>query len=267
MKRYSALWCCVGGLFFAASLNAAPVPFPVAASAYQLSIDGVARFTQAHQQRLPPASLTKLMTTLLVLESGQLQQTATVSRAASRESGTRLGLRAGEQLAVQDLLAASLIYSANDACHVLAEHLAGNEKKFVRIMNQRARDWHLVNTHFANACGHDDAAQYSSAQDLAILAEKIWAYPQVREWVGKTQVTIFSQPANRQFNLLNKNALIGRYPDALGLKTGYTPKAGKCLIAVTERNGVQVLLVLLNAPNRWWDASDMLDYGFAQASH
>ena len=164
---------------------------------------------------------------------------------------------------VRDLLAASLVKSANDACHALADHVAVDEKHFVQLMNQRASEWGLKATHFTNACGHDGEQHYSSARDLAMLAAKALIHPEFVELVAKRTLTIQSADGSRSFLLENHNALIGRYPGALGVKTGFTRKAGKCLIALAERNGVKVLLVMLHASNRWWDASDILDYAFS----
>jgi serine-type D-Ala-D-Ala carboxypeptidase (penicillin-binding protein 5/6) len=246
-----------------AAAHAVNLPFPVEAASYLVQVNDKTRWESEVRRRLPPASLTKIMTVLLVLEHYQPQQAVTVSLAAARESGTRLGLKAGERMLVRDLLAASLLNSANDACHSLADHVAGNEKHFVQLMNQRAREWGLKATHFTNACGHDGEQHYSSARDLAMLAGKALGYPVFVELVAMPSLTIQSADGSRSFVLENKNALIGRYPGAVGVKTGYSPKAGKCLIALAQRDGVKVLLVILHASNRWWDASDILDYAFS----
>lgn len=259
-----SVWC--GLLLGWAVAHAGNLPFSVEASAYLVQVNDEIRWQSDVERKLPPASLTKIMTVLLVLERYQAQELVTVSAAAARESGTRLGLKAGERMRMQDLLAASLLMSANDACHALADHVAGNEKHFVRLMNQRAQKWGLRATHFMNACGHDEKQHYSSAGDLAVLTGKALNYPVFVELVAKAAMTIQSADGRRSFVLENKNALIGRYAGAVGVKTGYTPKAGKCLIALAQRDGVKVLLVMLNASDRWWDASDILDYAFTQAN-
>lgn len=244
--------------------HAGNLPFPVEAASYLVKVNDKTRWESDVGRRLPPASLTKIMTVLLVLEHYQPQEVVTVSLAAARESGTRLGLKEGERMLVRDLLAASLVKSANDACHALADHVAGDEKHFVQLMNQRASEWGLKATHFTNACGHDGEQHYSSARDLAMLADKALDHPEFVDLVARRALTIKSADGSRSFLLENNNALIGRYPGAVGVKTGYTQKAGKCLIALAERNGVRVLLVMLHASNRWWDASDILDYAFSQ---
>lgn len=162
-----------------------------------------------------------------------------------------------------DLLAASLLQSANDACHALADHIAGNESNFVALMNRRAKELGLADTHFSNACGHDHPNHYSSARDLARLTGSILAHPFLAELVSRVETTISTLDGRHTFRLVNRNELVGRYQGAAGVKTGYTPKAGKCLIALARRNGVQVMVVLLNAPDRWWTAVDMLDSAFA----
>jgi len=241
-------------------------PFPRAAASYLVQVNGSPLWEKAAAQRLPPASLTKLMTALLVLDhqQSQPQTVVVVSQQATQESGTRLRLRKGERFRVEDLLGAALINSDNDACHALAEHVAGSEAHFIQLMNQRAQQLGMRNTHFANACGHDAADHYSTAQDLAVLANEALKHKLVTDLAAKNSMEITPLGGTRTYKLENKNALLGRYPGVLGLKTGFTPKAGKCLIAYAERGAVRVLLVMLNAPNRWWDATDILDLAFAR---
>lgn len=193
------------GLLLVASLALAqPVPatppvadpFPQAAAAYLVQINQDVRNDNAlpaslwaHQatRRLPPASLTKLMTVLLLAESTSAPEhpVVTVTPAATRETGSRLGLRAGERYAHEALLAATLLESANDACHALADHAAGSEARFVERMNQRARSLGLHDTQFTNACGHDADGHYSSAFDLARLAQIVLRQPRLAALVSR----------------------------------------------------------------------------------
>ena len=216
-------------------------------------------------RRLPPASLTKLMTALLVLENYQPKAIVEISHKASQETGMRLGLKRGQRFYVEDLLSAALINSGNDACHALADFIGGNHEQFVQMMNRRAQQLGMRNTHFTNACGHDAANHYSSAHDLALLTVELIKHKLVTELAVKESAQIFAIGEAKSYTLQNKNALIGRYQGALGLKTGYTSRAGTCLIALAERGGTRVLLVMLNSANRWWDAVDLLDLAFAQA--
>jgi len=258
-----AVMCQLGLL--PASGRAEPLsdPFPQAAGAYWLSVDGAARWARHPGQPLPPASLTKLMTALLVLEHGQLQQVVSISPAAAGESGTRMGLQPGVKMRAAELLAAMVLKSANDACHALAEQVAASEQNFVALMNRRALALGLHDTHFTNACGHDHPEHRSSARDLATLAEFILRRPEFARLVAQVEIVLYDASATRRYAITNSNELVGRYPGAIGVKTGYTRQAGKCLIALAERGNRRVLLVLLNAPGRWWTATAMLDRAFA----
>lgn len=243
-----------------------PDPFPQVAHAYLVEVDGTVLWEKQTAQRLPPASLTKLMTALLVLEQNQLQATVNVSAKATRETGSRLNLKTNERFHVQDLLTATLMQSANDACHVLADYIAESEAEFVKLMNRRAQELGMRTTHFQNACGHDAPQHLSSAQDIARLAHELLKHPEVLTITSQIKATITTLEG-KKYNISNKNALIGRYPGALGLKTGYTPSAGKCLVAFAKRKDNEVLLVMLHGQDRWWDAVDILDLAFEHASH
>lgn len=252
-------------LFVCQAALAQPDPFPRVAASYLVQVNGSLLWEKEANRRLPPASLTKLMTALLVLDAYKPQSVVSVSRQATQESGARIRLQSGDKFHLEDLLAATLINSANDACYALADHIAGNQARFVQLMNRRAQELGMRNTHFANACGHDADNHYSTSHDLAVLANEVLKNRVATGMAAKSEAEIFSTDGARRYKLENKNALIGRYPGAMGLKSGYTPKAGKCLIAYAKRGEVHVLLVLLNAPDRWWDASDILDLAFANA--
>jgi D-alanyl-D-alanine carboxypeptidase (penicillin-binding protein 5/6) len=235
------------------------------ATAYLVESNGAALWEKQSHRRLSPASLTKLMTALLVLEHEQPQALITVSPAAAHESGSRLGIKAGETFRSEDLLAAALIASANDACHALADSVAGDQTHFVQLMNRRARELGMHDTHFANACGHDASGHYASAYDLGLLAHEVLKHPTLLNLTAKIEARITTQDGARSYQFENKNELIGRYPGAFGLKSGYTANAGKCLIAYAKRGEHTVLLVLLHGKDRWWDAVAMLDAAFEHA--
>lgn len=210
-------------------------------------------------ERLAPASLTKMMSALVAIESGRLGETVTVSRAASRESGSRIGLKAGQQLKMRDLLAAMVVRSANDACRAIADHFGVT---FVTRMNQRAAALALRDTQFVDPCGHDKPGQYSTAADLARLAEQAMQHPEFARLARTELLTISTVDGGRKFRFRTTNALLGRYEGAIGVKTGSTGEAGNCIVAMAERNGVRVVLVLLHARDRWWTAHGILDQAF-----
>jgi D-alanyl-D-alanine carboxypeptidase (penicillin-binding protein 5/6) len=234
-----------------------------APASYVLKINGTVYEEKNPDTRRAPASLTKIMTALVVLEHCRLDEVATVSRAAARETGSRIGLRRGDRLRVRDLLAAMLIASANDAARALAEHAAGSQANFVKLMNRRAQGLKLRNTRFSNASGHDDGGLYSSAHDLAVLTEVALRHATFAQLVNLRSMRVTTVRGNRSYFFKNKNRLIGRYAGARGVKTGTTPKAGKCLVALAQRDDRRVLLVMMNSPSRWRTAPALLDAAFA----
>jgi D-alanyl-D-alanine carboxypeptidase (penicillin-binding protein 5/6) len=259
---------CLGLVATAAMAEAAAPgdPFGNVAAAYLVKVDGREVWARNADAPLRPASLTKMMTALLVLERADLRSVATVSGESSRETGTRIGLAPGDRMTVLELLAATIIASANDACHVLADHVAGSETEFVALMNARARELGLSGTRFTNACGHDAPGMRSTARDLARLAETAMGNPVFAKMAGLEESWISTVDAGKKFSLRNSNLLIGRYRGAIGVKTGFTGSAGKCLVALAERGANRVLLVLLNAPDRWWKGEEILDAAFALGS-
>jgi len=249
----------------AGAAHAVDDPYPWIAGAYLVKRDGVVLWAGQSDARLAPASLTKLMTALIALERGKLDEPVTVGRGVLQATGTRIGLKPGEELRAGDLLAATVVRSANDACRALAEHLGGSVKTFVQAMNGRAVLLGLADTKFADPCGHDRDGQYTSAADLVRLAEEVMKHGEYLRLARLERISFKTLDGGRSFTLRNTNALLGRYPGAIGLKTGHTEGAGNCLVALAERDGVRVLAVLLNAPNRWWNAVGLLDRAFAAA--
>jgi len=242
-----------------------PDAYPRAARAYLVAIDGQEVWARAADAQLPPASLTKIMTALLALEAGDRPGAwIEVSARAARETGSRAGLRAGEALSAEGALTATLVSSANDACLALAEHLAGSAAAFVERMNARAAALGLSATHFQNPCGHDAPGHLSSARDLLRLTRAALAFPEFRRLVALTEATVVTR-GGRSLALRTHNLLLGRLRGAVGVKSGYTEGAGRCMVALAVRDGVEVLAVLLDSPDRWWTTSALLELAFDEA--
>lgn len=212
-------------------------------------------------KRLSPASLTKIMSALVILEFGQLEDQVTVSRHASRAHKTHLRLRAGQVFRLDDLLKAMLIVSANDACVAAVEHVGGDEEKFVTLMNTKATALGLADTHFSNGCGFDAPDHYSTAEDLAKLSEHALQHPVFKQLVREEREIITPLNGHRSYLLRNTNRLLGRVPGVVGVKTGFTSRAGRCLIAKVSQDGNDLLVVILNSNRRWNTALSLINYG------
>ena len=213
-------------------------------------------------KRLSPASLTKIMSALVILENGRLDELATVSQNAARAPKTHLRLRVGEVFRLEDLLKAMLIVSANDACLAAVEHVGGDEERFVDMMNAKAAELGLADTHFSNGCGFDGPEHYSTAEDLAKLSEIAMQNSVFRSLVREERDLIMPVSGHRPYLLHTTNRLLGHIPGVEGVKTGFTSKAGRCLIAKVSQNGNDLLLVILNSNRRWIMAKSLIDYGF-----
>lgn len=224
-------------------------------------VDGAPVWARAADAPRAPASLAKLMSALLVLQDGRLDDEVAVSRGAAAARGSRLGLREGERIAAHGLLAAMLVGSANDACLALAER-KGDASAFVARMNAQAAKLGLHATRFGDPCGFDTDHQRSSARDLARLAERFMGEPQLAALAGRRDVEVTTAGRARVFKVKNTNVLLEHFPGTLGVKTGQTRRAGHNLIVLAERDGRRVLLVMLGARDRWWDAHAILARAF-----
>ena len=220
-------------------------------------------------KRMSPASLTKIMSALVILEKGQLDDLVTISPNAARAHKTHLRVKAGQVFRLEDLLKAMLIMSANDACLAAVEHVGGDEAQFVTLMNAKAAALGLADTHFSNGCGFDNPDHYSTAEDLAALSVMALDQPIFRQLVREERAIITPVNGHRAYILHNTNRLLGRIPGVEGIKTGFTSKAGRCLIAKVSQNGSDLLLVILNSKRRWNTATNLITYGLqaAEALH
>ena len=246
-------------------------PFDVdAVSAVLMDVrTGEILYAKNPDQALSPASVTKVMTLLLVMEAieaGKIawEDTVTASERATSMGGSQIYLEVGEQMSVEDLVKSVVIASANDAALALAEHLAGSEEAFVKKMNDRARELGMRNTHFENTNGLDDSTvnHVTSARDIAIMSRALLSHEEILRFTKTWQDTI----RNGEFTLTNTNRLVRFYPGATGLKTGSTSKAKFCISASAERDGMHLVAVVMASPTRDVrneTAKKLLDYGFA----
>ncbi len=230
---------------------------------------GTVLFEQNADEALPPASVTKVMTLLLVMEaieSGKISLNDMVSASAHACSmgGSQIYLEEGEQMSVEDLLKSVVIASANDAAVALAEYVSGSETAFVEAMNKRASELGMKNTHFENTNGLDDTVEnhLTSARDIAIMSAELLKHKKITEYSSIWMDTI----RNGEFGLTNTNRLVRFYKGANGLKTGSTSKAKFCISASAQRGGMTLICVIMAAPTRDIRnaaATALLDYGFA----
>lgn len=220
-------------------------------------------FARDAHRRLAPASTTKILTAILVLERLPLSAVVTVSeRAAAQRNGAAVGLEPGDQWTVEDLLHVMLVRSANDAAVALAEAAAGSVERFVALMNARAHGLGARHTQFANPHGLDHPDHYSTAYDLAVLARYGLHHPVFAALV-RTRAWVLRRPGRAPQELASTNRFLTRYDGADGVKTGWTARSGPCLVASATRDGWQLLAVVLNSVDVVSTAERLLDYGFS----
>jgi serine-type D-Ala-D-Ala carboxypeptidase (penicillin-binding protein 5/6) len=225
---------------------AVAAPAGIDARAY-LVVDGATGEVIAGKgatRRAPIASITKLMTVLIALERTRLDETATVQPDATVVGGSVIGLRPGERIRVRDLVTAALVQSANDAAHALADHVAGSEERFVALMNARAKQLGLRQTHFVRPDGLDVAGHYSSARDVTTLARVAMQKPFLRATVRRREASIGRR------SLYVWNDLLQTFPGLIGVKTGHTSDAGWCQVAAAQGRGMTIYATLLGGPSR-----------------
>jgi serine-type D-Ala-D-Ala carboxypeptidase (penicillin-binding protein 5/6) len=228
---------------------------------------GQVLFQQTPDQRRPIASVTKIMTALLVLERARLDDIVTVSPDATYPPDqyglSALGLEAGERISVRDLLYALLLQSANDAAIALADHVSGTETRFEAAMNARARQLGMDDSRFRSPNGLDDSG-YSTARDLVTLTRTVYATQPEFGRIAATKFHEIPSPSGPPREIQNRDVLLWLYPGAVGVKTGYTARAGYCVVAVAQRGGRRLVAVVLGAPGEpFSDAATLLNYGFA----
>jgi serine-type D-Ala-D-Ala carboxypeptidase (penicillin-binding protein 5/6) len=240
----------------------APDPYPSAARSYLLVLDQQLLWQRAPTQRLQPASLAKLLTALVVLDSDwDAERWITVSKYAAGVPPSRLGLKAGEQITAGAALAAMLIRSANDACRALVESVTSDLTAFRSRMNERATKLGMSDSSFVDPCGFDAQGQYTTATDLLKLARTARSLPLIAHLTALPEAQLTTRKG-RTIKFTSTNALLGRLAGTEGLKTGNTLQAGQCLIAYVRRQNHDVWLVMLGGTERWWLAHGMIEDAF-----
>ena len=228
---------------------------------------GQVLYSVNENQQLPEASITKIMTMLLVFEAYdegriRMDDTVTCSEYAASMGGSQIWLEPGETMTVHELIKAALVGSANDACVALGEHIAGSNEAFVSMMNARAEELGMTDTFYCNCTGLDADGHVTSAKDIAIASRALLGHEKVTDYTSIWTDTL----RDGKLQLTNTNKLIKHYNGAIGLKTGTTSKAGCCVSAAARRDGMTLIAVILGAPDsksRFADARKLLDYGFA----
>ena len=277
VRKITALFLCAAILFGGAFIFVGAAP---AVQGGELKLDcrsailmeastGEVLYEMNADEALPPASVTKVMTLLLVMEAIEdgrlsLDETVTASEHACSMGGSQIYLEPGEQMSVEDLLKSVVIASANDAALALAEHIAGTEESFVAMMNKRAGELGMTSTRFENTNGLDDTVteHVTSARDIAIMSRELIKHEKITEYSSIWMDTI----RGGEFGLTNTNRLVRFYKGATGLKTGSTSKAKFCITATAERDGMTLIAVIMAAPTRDIRnaaAASLLDFGFA----
>lgn len=249
--------------------NGTELDLNVGAAVLMEAKTGKILYATNENQALPPASVTKIMTLLLVMEAIEnskisLTDTVTISEYASSMGGSQVFLEAGEEFSVEELIKCTVIASANDAAVALAEFVCGSESSFVQLMNERAKELGTTSTNFENVTGLDDDVtnHVTSAMDIAIMSRALISYPLILKYSSIWMDSI----REGDFTLTNTNRLVRFYAGATGLKTGSTAKAKFCISATAKRDGMELICVIMAAPSRDirnQEATRLLDYGFA----
>lgn len=236
-----------------------------AQSAVLISADtGTVLFEKNAHARLSMASTTKIMTALLTLEfAADNDPIIEITEEMVAVEGSSMGLHAGDKISLKNLAVGMLLASGNDAANSAAIYIAGSQSAFADLMNARAAELNLTDTHFVTPSGLDDDEHYSTAYDMAQLAQAALQNDDFRQICSSAQMQVQFENPPKTVTYYNHNKLLTLYDGCTGVKTGYTKKSGRCLVGSAERNGTELIAVTLNAPDDWNDHIAMLDYGFA----
>lgn len=269
MFRKTVLICIISAIFISVF-----VPFSARASVLDISVSassavlieaesGRVLYEKDADKRRPMASTTKIMTALVALENGGLDMAVKIQKEAVGIEGSSVYLAEGEVLTLRELLYALMLRSANDAAAAIAIAVGGSVSDFAEMMNEKAEEMGLENTHFDNPHGLDSEEHYTTARELALITAEALKNDVFREIVSTYKKTLPLGNVPDRRLVVNHNRLLRTYDGCIGVKTGFTKKDGRCLVSAAERDGVTLIAVTLNAPNDWSDHKKMLDGGFS----
>jgi len=237
-----------------------------AKSAVLINADsGEILYAKGENDKRPMASTTKIMTALITLEMAAVNnKIVTITDNMVRVEGSSMGLMPGNKLSLKSLAAGMLLVSGNDAANSAAIAIGGSTESFAELMNKRAKELNMTNTHFVTPSGLDDKEHYTTARDLAVLAAAAMKNPDFAEIACEKSMSVQFISPDLTRRLTNHNKLLSMYNGCVGVKTGFTKKAGRCLVSSAEKNGVHLVAVTLNASDDWNDHEKMLNYGFSK---
>ncbi|MBQ7779990.1 MAG: D-alanyl-D-alanine carboxypeptidase [Clostridia bacterium] len=269
MFRKTVLICIITAIFIGVF-----APFSVCAEGHEISVSassavlieaesGRVLYEKDADKRRPMASTTKIMTALVALENADINMTVKIPKEAVGIEGSSLYLIEGETLTLHELLYALMLRSANDAAMAIAIAVGGSVSDFAEMMNEKAEEMGLTDTHFDNPHGLDSESHYTTAYELALITAEALKNDVFREIVSTYKKLLPQGGVPDRRLVVNHNRLLRTYDGCIGVKTGFTKKDGRCLVSAAERDGVTLVAVTLNAPNDWSDHKKMLDHGFA----
>jgi len=226
------------------------------------AVSGMILYAKNEHSRRAPASTTKVLTAIVTLEKGNLEDVVRVSRQAASTGGSSLWLKAGDRIVLSELLKGTLLRSGNDGCVAIAQHIAGTERAFVELMNRKAKEIGALNTNFRNTHGLRAPSHYTTAFDLAQITRYAMDNKNFADLVSTKEGAVEWYEGKKKATVRNTNRLLWSFVGADGVKTGTTNEAGHCLVASATRDGRRFISVVLHSPNRWDESSRLLEYGF-----
>ncbi len=264
MQKLKVVFCTLFILIFSLCMSAYATEISAKGAVLLEADSGRVIFEKNKDLVLPMASTTKIMTALVTLENAKCDEIVTIEPCMTGIEGSSIYLKAGEELSVEELLYALMLESANDAAVALAYHVAGGIPEFAELMNEKAESLGLQSTHFENPHGLDSDAHFTTAYELGVIAAYAMKNPDFKRIAATYKKIIPARGESYERLLINHNRLLRSYKGAIGVKTGFTKKCGRCLVSCSEREGVTLVCVTLNDPNDWQDHTRLLDYGFSR---